>query len=67
MKDSTEKHVNDASILVKINNKNLCSQLLCKKCVFVVGIKPRLHGRFLLRFYTRFLLLSDEKEYISNH
>ena len=26
------------------------------------SIKPRLHSRFLLRFYTRFLLLSDEKE-----
>ena len=24
-------------------------------------LKPRLHGRFLLRFYTRFLLFSDEK------
>ena len=27
-----------------------------------IPFKPRLHGRFLQRIYTRFLLLSDEKE-----
>ena len=33
-----------------------------KKQSVTLNVKPRLHGRFLLRCYTRFLLLSDEEE-----